>query len=384
MNDAFDSLKNNEKCVVLVTGASGYIALHCVQQLLENGYTVRGTVRSLQNSSKVSSLRDLKHSSERLELVEADLECPDHWPRAVEGCTYIMHIASPWPIVADERTIEIAKGGTLNVLKAAAQCCTIRKIVLTSSTAAINDGHRNDAQVFDENCWGNLDSKRIGNYSRSKIIAERAAWDFWKSLPEASRFQLTVLNPSFVVGPVLSDQRHGSAKIIKRMMDYHTFPAAPKVSLGMVDVRDVARAHIRAMECSNCNGERIMITATPSVWFSQLTTWLYDEFKNQGFLISRVRTPNWLAKFYAKVTCDPHFEAVKYRLGPKLHFDNSKSVQLLQMEYMPIRKSIIDMVYSMMDYGIIVRKQNLEKMKNGDCKIANCTNIDINESSKSY
>uniref|UniRef100_A0AAF5PLM8 NAD-dependent epimerase/dehydratase domain-containing protein n=1 Tax=Wuchereria bancrofti TaxID=6293 RepID=A0AAF5PLM8_WUCBA len=354
-----DSFKDNEKIVVLVTGASGYIALHCVQQLLENGYTVRGTVRSLQNSSKISPLRDLKYSSERLELVEADLECPDHWPKAIKGCTYIMHIASPWPIVADETTIRIAKNGTLNVLKAATQCSTVQKIVLTSSTAAINDGHKNDARVFDENCWGNLNSKQIENYSRSKIIAEKAAWEFWKSLPEASRFQLTVLNPSFVIGPVLSDQRHGSAKIIRRMMDYHTFPAAPKVSLGMVDVRDVARAHIRAMECANCNGERILITATPSVWFSQLTRWLHDEFKS--FLISRVTTPNWLAKLYAKMTYDPHFEAVKYRLGAKLHFDNTK---LLQMEYMPIKKSVIDMVYSMPDYGIVVRKKNLEKTKN--------------------
>uniref|UniRef100_A0A0R3RJD9 Epimerase domain-containing protein n=1 Tax=Elaeophora elaphi TaxID=1147741 RepID=A0A0R3RJD9_9BILA len=370
-----NSLHHQRCSIVLVTGASGYIALHCVQQLLQNGYTVRGTVRSLQNSSKVNPLRDLKYSSKRLELVEADLECPDHWLRAVEGCTHIMHIASPWPIVADEATIEIAKNGTLNVLKAAAKCSTIQKIVLTSSIAAITDGHRNDAQIFDENCWGNLNSKQIENYGRSKIIAEKAAWEFWKSLPENSRFQLTVLNPSFVVGPVLSDQRHGSAKIIRRMMDYHTFPAAPKVSLGMVDVRDVARAHIRAMECANCNGERILITTTPSVWLSQLTRWLNDEFKNQGFLISRMTTPNWLTKLYAKMTYDPHFEAIKYRLGLRLRLDNTKSLQLLQMEYTPIKKSVIDMVYSMMNYGIIVKKA-----KNGDYIITDC----INETNKIY
>ncbi|KAM3727885.1 Phenylacetaldehyde reductase [Dirofilaria immitis] len=381
---SIDSLKSNEKIVVLVTGASGYIALHCVQQLLESGYTVRGTVRSLQNTSKVNPLRDLKYSSERLELVEADLECSDHWPRAVEGCTYILHIASPWNIVADESTIRIAKNGTLNVLKAAAKCGTVQKIVLTSSTAAINDGHRNDMQIFDENCWGNLESNRIENYSRSKIIAEKAAWEFWKSLPEKKRFQLTAINPSFVVGPVLSDQSNGSVKIIKRIMDYHTFPASPKVSLGMVDVRDVARAHIRAMECANCNGERILITTTPTVWLSQLTRWLYEEFKDQGFLISRITTPNWLAKLYAKVTCDPHFKAVKYRLGPKLYFDNTKSQQLLQMEYMPIKKSVIDMVYSMLDYGIIVKKKSLEKTKNGDCKIVDYANIDANEKKKIY
>uniref|UniRef100_A0A183D7A1 3Beta_HSD domain-containing protein n=1 Tax=Gongylonema pulchrum TaxID=637853 RepID=A0A183D7A1_9BILA len=118
----------------LVTGASGYIALHCVIQL-------RGTVRNLRNSAKVSPLCDMKYRAERLELVEVDLECAEHWHSAVGGWTYILHIASPWPIVADETTIAIATNGTLNVLRAATECRTVRKIVLTSSCAAVNGSH---------------------------------------------------------------------------------------------------------------------------------------------------------------------------------------------------------------------------------------------------
>ncbi|VDM96141.1 unnamed protein product [Thelazia callipaeda] len=359
-----DSLKNNEKIVVLVTGSSGYIALHCVQQLLAEGYAVRGTVRSLCNPAKVNPLRDLKYSAERLELVEADLQCPEHWFKAVEGCTYILHIASPWPVVADETIIQTAKNGTLNVLKAAAQCPTVQKVVLTSSCTAITDGHKNDARVFDELCWANVNSERVENYGRSKIIAEKSAWEFWNALPKSSRFQLTVLNPTLVVGPVLSDQKHGSALIIRRMMHYFNFPAAPKVSVGMVDVRDVARAHIRAMRYSDSDGERILITETPSVWFSQITKWLRQEFKNQGFLISPFTAPNWLAKMYAKATSDPHFNAIKYRLGPELRFDNSKSKKLLKMEYTPIKKSVVEMAYSMLDKGMIKTKKRTKKSKN--------------------
>uniref|UniRef100_A0A914RU96 3-beta hydroxysteroid dehydrogenase/isomerase domain-containing protein n=1 Tax=Parascaris equorum TaxID=6256 RepID=A0A914RU96_PAREQ len=253
---------------VLVTGASGYIALHCVQQLLEMGYTVRGTVRNLRNSAKIAPLRDLACSSERLELVEADLQCREHWPRcsftaidnetkfislqfpandwgrgttyllgqlglllnaneigeifsAIEGCDYILHVASPWPIVADENTITVAVEGTENVLKVAATVPTVKKVVLTSSCAAINDGHKNQSRVFNEECWTDLESTKIENYARSKTLAERAAWHFWNNLQFTTRFQLTVINPTFVVGPVLSDQSHGSATVRDSQLSQH-------------------------------------------------------------------------------------------------------------------------------------------------------------------
>ncbi|VDD88733.1 unnamed protein product [Enterobius vermicularis] len=342
--------------MVLVTGASGYIALHCVEQLLQAGYSVRGTVRSLHNKAKVNPLRDLEYGSERLELVEADLECPEHWPSVCDGCDYILHVASPWPIVADEKVIGVAVNGTINVLKAAATYRRIKKIVLTSSCSAVNDGYRNDARVFDEKCWSDLTSERIENYGRSKTLAEKAAWEFWSKLDESNRFQLTVLNPTFVVGPVLSDQGHGSATIISRMMSYKTYLAAPKVSLGMVDVRDVATAHIRAMTTPETNGERILITSTPSV------------------CITPVVAPNWMFRLYIKTKLDPQAEAIKHRLGPEIIFDNSLSVKLLKMRYREPRKSIIEMVYSMIDHGMIKKSSKLRskpsKRKNNKCVVA--------------
>ncbi|KIH47977.1 oxidoreductase, short chain dehydrogenase/reductase family protein, partial [Ancylostoma duodenale] len=135
--------------VVLVTGASGYVGLHCVQQLLAAGYKVRGTV---------SPLLHLPHANERLELIEADLMNEEDWPRAVAGCTFILHVASPWPIVADESTIKTAVDGTLHVLRAASMEPSVRKVVLTSSCSAVNDGHPNNSRVFDETCWTDLDS----------------------------------------------------------------------------------------------------------------------------------------------------------------------------------------------------------------------------------
>ncbi|VDO73113.1 unnamed protein product [Heligmosomoides polygyrus] len=244
--------------VVLVTGATGYVALHCVQQLLTAGYTVRGTVRDKSNKRKVEPLRRLAFPSERLELVEADLTTPEDWPR-----------------------------------------------YLISS-----DGYPNDSQVFDETCWTDLENPLVENYARSKTLAEKAAWDFWNSLDR--KFSLTVLNPTFIIGPVVG-----------RMMDFRTYLASPKVSLGVVDVRDVARAHVEALRTSASDGERILISAQ-SIWFKDMMNWLRKEFKNFGYKITPVEAPNWVLKLYAALKIDDQVQAVIHRIGPELRFDNSK------------------------------------------------------------
>lgn len=342
--------KANE--VVLVTGATGYVALHCVQQLLTAGYTVRGTVRDKSNKRKVEPLRRLAFPSERLELVEADLTTPEDWPRAVQGCTFILHVASPWPIVADESTIRTAVEGTMNVLKAAASTPSVRKIVLTSSCSAINDGYPNDSQVFDETCWTDLENPLVENYARSKTLAEKAAWDFWNSLDHGTRFSLTVLNPTFIIGPVLSDCENGSCTVVGRMMDFRTYLASPKVSLGVVDVRDVARAHVEALRTSASDGERILISAQ-SIWFKDMMNWLRKEFKNFGYKITPVEAPNWVLKLYAALKIDDQVQAVIHRIGPELRFDNSKSKKILGLEYLEPRVSLLQMMHSMIAHGMV-------------------------------
>uniref|UniRef100_A0A915CL31 3-beta hydroxysteroid dehydrogenase/isomerase domain-containing protein n=1 Tax=Ditylenchus dipsaci TaxID=166011 RepID=A0A915CL31_9BILA len=360
---------DRSKTKVLVTGASGYVALHCVKQLLDAGYFVRGTVRSLKNAAKVDPLRKMEGADERLELVEADLvENVKQWPNVIQGCEYVLHVASPWPIIADESTIKVAVDGTLNVLKAASKCHSpsVKKIVLTSSCAAINDGHKNSERVFDETCWTNLneegDHPAVDNYAKSKTLAEKSAWDYWNSLDKRGRYQLTVLNPTFITGPVLSSVEHGSATIISRMMDIRTFLAVPKVCLGFVDVRDVARAHLLAMVSSKSDGQRILVTHDRPVWFNDVNNWLSKEFTSQGFVISPIVTPNWLLKLYAKTNIDPKSSAVVHRLGGELRFSNKKSLELLEMgDYIDPQQSTIEMVYSMMEKRM-VKKPPLGKL----------------------
>ncbi|TKR82592.1 hypothetical protein L596_016289 [Steinernema carpocapsae] len=340
--------------LVLVTGASGYVALHCVKQLLEDGYSVRGTVRNLQNNKKIGPLRSLNGASERLELVEADLERPEDWPGVIQGCSFILHVASPWPIVADEHTITVAVEGTLSVLKAASKCSGVEKIVMTSSCSAINDGHKNDERIFDETCWSNLEDKHVENYARSKTLAERSAWNYWSSLNEEDRFELTVINPTFITGPVLSDQEHGSATVIGRMMDVRTFLAAPKICLGLVDVRDVARAHVKALELPETNGQRVLVTHTDPVWFGDMAKWLHKEYTKKGFKISKIVTPTWLLKVYAKLDIDEQAKSVLHRVGPELRFSNQKSIDLLGMNtYIHPKQSVLDMVESMIEHQMI-------------------------------
>uniref|UniRef100_A0A915EDG8 NAD-dependent epimerase/dehydratase domain-containing protein n=1 Tax=Ditylenchus dipsaci TaxID=166011 RepID=A0A915EDG8_9BILA len=166
--------------MVLVTGASGYLGAHCVQQLLKHGYSVRGTVRNAENDSEG-----------KLELVEADLNKADSWTSAVEGCQYVFHVASPFPIVADENIVKTAIEGTLNVLKACASSTTVKKVVMTSSCAAINEGHEDENRVFSEEDWCEVDSKKVLPYARSKAEAEKAAWNFVNNLKDQRKEEST-------------------------------------------------------------------------------------------------------------------------------------------------------------------------------------------------
>ncbi|KAJ1354910.1 hypothetical protein KIN20_012001 [Parelaphostrongylus tenuis] len=356
--------KNETAQVVLVTGASGYVALHCVQQLLAAGFNVRGTVRDKSNQRKILPLQKLadENPNGRLELIEADLLNPQDWPRAMDGCTFVLHVASPWPIVADESTIRTAVEGTLNVLRTAATTPSVKKVVITSSCAAVNDGHRNDSQVFDERCWTNLDNPRIENYARSKTMSELSAWKFWNTLDHNNRFALTVLNPTFIVGPLLSDVPHGSAIIVGRFMDFRTYLASPKVSLGIVDVRDVAKAHLEALRRPESDGERILITAR-SVWFGEMVYWLRREFIRLGYKISPVVVPNWILKLYASMKVDKQVVAIVHRVGSEVKFDNSKSREILGLVYSDPRSALIRMAHDMINCGMVRMSKKYKKWK---------------------
>ncbi len=251
---------------VLVTGATGFIGLHCIQQLLNQGYQVNGSLRSMDRKSEViESLENNSTSVEHLSLFELDLMSDDGWDTAMEGCDYVLHVASPF-VLSNESLdffVKPAVEGATRALKFA-QKNNVKKVVLTSSFAAVGDTF--DGTVsFDESHWSDTTNDRMSHYSISKTLAEKAAWDYVKD--NDVDFKLSVINPTAVIGPSLSKDIGVSNSLILRLLN-GSMPALAKIHIGYVDVRDVAKAHILAMTNSASDGERFIV--------SEKEMWLHE------------------------------------------------------------------------------------------------------------
>eukprot|EP00124_Ichthyophonus_hoferi_P001449 Ihof_evm4s76 gene=Ihof_evmTU4s76 len=282
-----------EKPLVVVTGASGYIASHIVKQLLEsNLYRVRGTVRSLSasNEKRVAPLRELSEKTgQALDLVEADLLNDESWPRAIAGADYVLHTASPFimaPKSQEDKIIKPAVQGTLSVLKAcAAPGSKVKRVVLTSSLVSMMYGQDMDARKdkpFDANDW--TDVTKVDAYTKSKTLAEKAAWDFVKNIPEdGNKFDLATVNPSLVIGPPINMVQGTSAEIIKQLLCCeYPFYALLNVQLPVVDVRDVAACHVLAMTKPGAAGVRFIANGA-SPFMKEVSDILRKEFAPKGY-----------------------------------------------------------------------------------------------------
>ena len=233
---------------VLVTGGSGFIGAHCILQLLAAGHHVRTTVRSLKREADVRAMLRAggAEPGDRVSFFAADLESDLGWPEAVAGSEYLLHVASPFPPTVPKNEDELivpAREGTLRVLRAARDA-GVRRVVLTSSFAAIGYGQKPQDRAFDETNWTDPDGPGIQPYAKSKTLAERAAWDFVAR--EGRGLELAVVNPVGVFGPVLGPDYSTSILLVQRLMD-GAMPGCPKLYFGLVDVRDVADLHLRAM-----------------------------------------------------------------------------------------------------------------------------------------
>ncbi|RUS89995.1 hypothetical protein EGW08_002262 [Elysia chlorotica] len=336
--------------LVLVTGASGFLATHVVKLLQEKGYRVRGTVRSLKNTEKNKHLHNLcPNSKHRLELVEADLNDDDSWPSAVEGCEFIHHVASPFPLdePKDEaKVIEPAVKGTLGVLKAAAKSGAVKRVVITSSCIAIGYVGGNKVPKTEDD-WTDLKDPSSTAYPKSKHLAEKAAWDFVAKLPANEKFELAVINPCFIVGPMLHSTAGTSTTIIKQLL-MREVPMVPQFNIGMCDVRDCAEAHLRCMTLPEAVGHRHIIFES-AVWLKEAADILREEFASQGYNPPSLLLPNWvvwLASWFSSMM------ATRYRtvMLPVL-FDNSRMRNVLKIDPIPHEKSLVDMAYSMIETG---------------------------------
>jgi dihydroflavonol-4-reductase len=285
---------------VLVTGGSGFVAGHCILQLLAAGHAVRTTLRNPRREPEVrATLRAAgATAAEQLSFAAADLNADAGWNEAARNCDYVMHVASPFPAGIPNHEDELivpAREGTLRVLRAARDA-GVRRVVLTSSFASIGYGHPPQTAPFDETSWTDLEGGDVAAYPKSKTLAERAAWDFITR--EGGALELAVVNPVGVFGPVLNDDLPASVQIVQRMLGGGV-PACPRLYFGAVDVRDVADLHLRAMTDPVARGERFLAVAGPSLSLLEVAATLREHLGAAARRAPRHEMPDWLVKLLA-------------------------------------------------------------------------------------
>lgn len=286
------------KGTVLVTGGSGFVASHVVLQLLNDGYTVRTTVRSPGKEQGVRSALDRAgaNTAGRLSFYVADLLRDQGWADACTGCDYVMHVASPLLATKnEEEVIRPAVDGVLRVLRAARDA-SVKRVVFTSTCGAIYYGHPLRAEPFDETSWTNIDGGDMSAYVKSKALAEQAAWNFMKS--EGGALELSVVNPSGIFGPALGPDFSSSLGLIKRLLN-GSMPACPDLWFGVVDVRDVADLHLRAMIAPEAKNQRFIATQGNAVSMLEIARVLRERLGDQAKRVPTRKMPDFIIRLIA-------------------------------------------------------------------------------------
>lgn len=337
---------------VLVTGGSGFIAGHCILQLLEQGHLVRATLRSLarQDAARAVLAGAGMVNANNLSFAAADLLSDTGWPEAVSGIDVVLHVASPVQPghVANENDVIIpAREGTLRVLRAAKNA-GVKRVVLTSAFHAVSWGHKHSDHVFTENDWTILDGPGVDAYGKSKTLSERAAWEFIKA--EGGAMELATMLPVAVMGPVMGKDISGANHIIQRMLN-RDMPAFPNLFIPIVDVRDVASAHILAMTNSAAAGERFLISNGPALALKEIGAIIRD---NLGPAASRVPTrsiPDIAVRTMSLF--NPELRAFTPDLGFSKKTTNEKARRVLGWTPRPPSEAIISAAKSMVERGLV-------------------------------
>jgi nucleoside-diphosphate-sugar epimerase len=313
---------------ILVTGGSGFVGSHCILQLLAAGHHVRATVRNPNREREARAMlkQGGAEAGDRLSLIAADLEKDAGWSEAVAGCEYVLHVASPFPPTIPKHEGELivpAREGSLRVLRASRDA-GVRRVVLTSSFAAIGYGHEPQEEPFDETNWTDPNGKDVSAYVKSKTLAERAAWDFVAK--EGGRLELAVINPVGVLGPVLGPDYATSILLVQRLMD-GAMPGCPKLYFGVVDVRDVADLHIRAMTHPAAKGERFLAVAGDFMSVVDIAKVLKNRMGAAARRVPTRQLPNWLVRLAA--LRDPAVRQIVPELGKIKNATSQKAKTML-------------------------------------------------------
>jgi nucleoside-diphosphate-sugar epimerase len=331
---------------VLVTGGSGFLGGWCLVELLQRGYEVRTTVRDLGREEEIrDAVSSAGQPGEKLSVLAADLGEDGGWQAAVEGCDYVLHVASPFPPVQPRDPDELivpAREGTLRVLRAAL-AAGVKRTVVTSSVAAIGGGSKSPGPLTEED-WTDLDFPGLSPYVRSKAIAERAAWDLVREAGEPER--LATVNPGAILGPLLSSDGSYSLEAIERLLK--GIPGTPKVGFSFVDARDVADLHVRAMLAPEAGGERF-IAVTQFLWMAEVAAVLRRELGADAARVPTRGVPNLLVR--AMALFDPGVRSITNQLGKKIAYSSEKARTVLGWSPRPVEETIAETGRSMVAAG---------------------------------
>ena len=334
---------------VLVTGGSGYLAGWCIIDLLERGYRVRTTVRNPSRERDVhAAVESQVPSPQHLTVHQADLTSDDHWDNVIEGCDYVLHVASPFPASQPKDPDELivpAREGTLRVLGKALDH-GVKRVVVTSSIAAVRLAKDGETRALTEEDWTDPDDEGLTPYVRSKTIAERAAWDLVKERDAEDR--LAVVNPGAIIGPVLNDDISYSIQAIERLMN--GMPGMPRLGFSFVDVRDVADLEIRAMTSPEAGGQRF-IAVTDWRWMSEAGAVLRERLGEAARKVPTRKIPNFVVRGMALF--DGGIRSIVGSLGKRSDISSEKARTTLGWSPRPVDDTIAETGESLIEHNVV-------------------------------
>ena len=337
---------------ILVTGGAGFIAGHCILHLLEQGYPVRTTVRSLDREAAARAILTAAGNQHdgALTFVVADLTSDDGWSDAVAGCEYVLHVASPVAITAPKNEDDVivpARDGALRVLRAARDA-GVKRVVLTSSFGAISYGYGRTDHVFTEDDWTRLDGPGVLVYDRSKTLAERAAWDFIAA--EGGSMELVTINPVAVLGPILGAAVSGGNELVKRMLDGE-LPGLVDLWFPIVDVRDVAIAHALAMITPDAAGRRFILFSGEGMSMKAIAATLRSRLGDTAKKIPTRSVPSFVVRIAG--VFNPDMRALAPQLGIVKRIDGSRARTVLGWTPRPAVDAVVATAESLIAAGVV-------------------------------
>jgi dihydroflavonol-4-reductase len=342
---------SSKRGLVLVTGGSGYVAGYCIAELLNDGWCVRTTLRSVAKTKAVrASIGDIGSKAAEIEFVEADLNSDAGWGQATVGAQYVLHVASPVPVTDpkdDDELVRPARDGTLRVLKAARDA-GVKRVVMTSSISAIIYGRGPREKPFTEEDWTDETNHRdTSPYDRAKTLAERAAWAWLTA--EGKGLELVTVNPGLVLGPVLGSDYSASIEAIKKLLD-GSIPVLPRFGFNVVDVRDIARLHVLAMTTPQAAGQRF-IGSGDFYWMSDVAKMLKQGLGDRAKKVPSIPVPDFVTRMAALF--DPIVRGRLFDLGKKRPVSSAKAKRVLGWAPRPVAETVLDTARSLQATGLV-------------------------------